>query len=84
MRELEKDTTKNDRYKLNRRNTLVVRNDADYDEQGNVLGYRATVTLRHKCHTKIPLGFKTKADVANFICGIDLGSDQLSLLGDEE
>lgn len=76
----DKSNTSTDKYKLNKKTTLSVKNVRIEDELGNTI-YRTEVTLKHKLSDDKPLTFSDPDEVSDFVCNIDLTDDQLPLPG---
>lgn len=69
-----------DKYKLNKSTELVVKNEPATDENGKLIGYRQTFTLKHKKLADEPQVFADPDEVSDFINNIDLDDEQLSLV----
>jgi len=74
-----KSNTTTDKYKLNQKTILTVKNVPHYDEQGKEF-FRVELTLKHKAASDKPMTFDGPEDIAEFISGIDYDEEQQSLV----
>lgn len=75
---LDKKTNQTDKYKLNDKTTLSVKNVREEDDLGHV-SYKAEVTLKHKHTRGEPLSFSDSDQIEEFVAGIDLQDPQIAL-----
>lgn len=75
---IEKNNTVNDKYKLNRKTTVVVSNQRIEPDRGEPY-YKVSVTLKHKFEVDNPKTFDNVDEIADFLNNIDLDDDQLAL-----
>lgn len=77
---LEKTNVTTEKYKLNKKTTLGVKNTLYKDELG-VEHCRVEVTLKHKLTQDTPLTFANADEVSDFVLNVDLMDDQLEIPG---
>jgi hypothetical protein len=79
---LEKDTNTTDKYTLNGRTKLIVKNTRIENDRGET-HYRTQVTLKHNVSQDKPLVFGSSDEIADFVNNIDMEDKQLGLPGME-
>lgn len=79
---LEKNNSVTDKYKVNARITVTVKNTLVTPERGDNY-YRTEVTIKYKDDDRErPISFDDYKDVAKFVKGLDFEDPQLSLMTD--
>lgn len=66
----EKNTNTTDKYKLNNKTSLTVKNTRIEGERGETY-YRSEITLKHKASQDKPVMFNNSDEVSDFISNID-------------
>lgn len=77
---IDKDSTTTDKYRLNDRTSVIVKNSKIEQDDGSIR-YHVYITLKHYLSTVTPLTFNDNDEVADFIGNIDYDNPQLSLPG---
>ena len=84
MGKLEKISVSSEKYVLNKRAVLTVKNTPnEVLDSGKIVSYKVVATLKHTVVLEEPLSFKDEDAISDFICNIDLANDQLTLPGVE-
>ena len=77
-----KDSATTDKYKLNGRSALTVKNVKIAEGEGGKVYYRSTISFKHEAPIQDkPLVFNSQNEVSDFISNIDLGDNQLTIPG---